>query len=156
MKKKGALLAVAIVILLAVVLLPIPQHKDILLQGARMAEGELDESVTISVKGWYLNYALRENEFRGTLTIKPFATETEDNAEYEIKQKLFSLSDSVKYISVFRYSEKLNEYVPANVYFSENLEKVLIIDEEDKEAYYVAASETDADLIGLVDLFLKE
>lgn len=155
MKKKGSLFAVAIVILLAVALLPVPQHKDILLQGASMVDGELDEPVTISVKGWYLNYTLRENEFRGTLTIKPLAAETEDIAEYEIKQNFFFLSDSVKYTSVFRYSERLNEYVPANVYFSDDLEKILVIDEEDKETYYVAASETDADLMELVTLFLE-
>lgn len=156
MKKKLILLCLALVIVLAVLLLPLPKKMKVSLQGMRVINGEVDETVTISIEGWYLNYAIRQSKFAGTLKIEPFSGETEGYAEYQISQEIFSLSNSKKYISMLRYSASENESVPADLYFSDDMNKIMVSDEADKEACYIAASEGDeSDIEEIIGFFLE-
>lgn len=64
---------IAVVLLLALVLLcPLPVPVKLAMEGSKVSSGVVDETVDMSFSGWELNYLLKTDQLRGTLTIKPY------------------------------------------------------------------------------------
>lgn len=152
MKKISLILIISLIVgFTAIFFLPFPVYKNVTLSGIHSVNGEISETITVSLKGWYLNYLFRTDKLTGKLVLE---NNTNDSIEITLNSDIWKLNQ--QYLMSFLYYEpKRNGYVGGNLYVSGNFDSLLLTTTAlSEDEYYAASNDLNSDWNYLIDRLL--
>lgn len=138
MKKstRNRIIIIAVILILAVCVLPFPVRRNITAQGARVASnGDIIDDVTVTIKGWQLNFLFRDDLLKVTAEIK---TDIGSMGEVEINGPISKMDEDIFVSSFSNYDESQNSDVGGYCWFQEEFD-TLLIDEQGDGTYYAVS-----------------
>lgn len=152
MKKstRNRIIIVAVILLLAVCIIPYPVRRDITATGARItADGEMLENVTVTIKGWQLNFLFREDVLKVSTDVK---ADIGSIAGKEINAALTQESKDVYSCNYSNYDKSQENYIWGYCWFNADFDTVLL-DEQESGTYYAVSVDGELEPEEILEMF---
>lgn len=150
MKKKWIVGILAVLVVLAVLLLPLPQRVDVTLSGGILQDGTVEQETELSLRGWYFRYLVRQDRLTVDLTVTPFLPEPDSGLAVLFDGYVLSPDGANwKLATATRYSESENAMVFMTLCFADDFSAITWTDQQDQGHLYVTAEDPEADLAAI-------
>lgn len=142
---------IAVIIALAVCLLPWPSRVNVTLPGVKAsADGSVETDVTVRVEGWQLKYLFRQDHLTASVTVHDSVTNTDTSIK--IDGPVFDTLVTEIWCSAPSYHAEINGFEIVNLSFTNTMDTFLL-QRSSEESIYVAASDVRGNLPKILDRF---